>query len=479
MNIKIVLRALGLILLSESAFMVPSLGLALVNQGSDLIAFAISIVVTALIGILFARQRPDTKRVGTKEGFIVATLGWLLLAIFGSLPFILSGVTPHPVDAFFETMSGFTTTGATIIPDVESVPMGILFWRSLTHWLGGMGIIVLTLALIPSLDIAGFQMFKAEVPGPTKSKVLPRVAKTSRELYKVYLGITVILLVLLKLAGLSWFDSFIHTFGTVGTGGFSNKNSSVGFYNDPTVELIIIIFMVLCGINFSLYFDVLRKKPSSLLRDNETRAYLGIILVTTLLITFNLINLAGYQATEALRHGLFQVASIITTTGYASIDFDQWPNFSRYLLLLLMFVGACAGSTGGGVKVIRYVIMFKAAKNQIFKLIHPQAVVPLRLGQRVIHQDVVQTIHNFFIVYLAIFATVTGLLIYWGIDFISAASAVVSCLSNVGPGLALVGPATTYAPLPVAAKAVLSLCMLVGRLEIYTVLVALNARSWK
>lgn len=479
MNIRLVLRILGILLSSEAAAMLPSLALAAVDQSSDLAAFISGIAITGAIGTALIMVKPNNVQVGYKEGFLIAALGWGLLAVFGAIPFLLSGATPTFVDALFETMSGFTTTGASVIADVEALPRGILFWRSLTHWLGGIGVIVLTLALIPSLNIAGFQMFKAEVSGPTKSKVLPRVAQTSRQLYKVYLGFTAALVLLLKAAGLSWFDSFIHAFGTVATGGFSSQNASVGAYQSLPVELIIVFFMLLCGINFNLHYSVIKGERLGYFKDSETRTYFGVVLFAILLIAVNLINFNGYNLGTAVRQSLFQAASIITGTGYATADFDKWPDFSRCILITLMFVGACAGSTSGGIKVIRFMILFKSAANQLLKLVHPQAVIPVRVGGRVVQAEVVQTVQNFFVLFLIIFGAVTVFLTSLGIDLISAATAAVAALSNVGPGLGLVGPTTTFADLPAIAKLVLAFCMLIGRLELYTVLVVLSIKFWR
>jgi len=458
----------------------PSLLMALYYGNGDFEAFLISMVITVFAGgALFFMGTGAGGSVGYREGFAVAAFGWVFLAGFGSLPYILSGVLPNPVDAYFETMSGFTTTGASVISDIEALSRGILFWRSLTHWLGGMGIIVLTVALIPSLKIAGLQMFKAEVPGPTKSKVLPRIAQTSRELYKIYLVITVVEIFLLKLAGMDWFDSFIHTFGTVATGGFSSKNTSIAAYDSVLIELIIVVFMIISGINFALHYYSLRGNFKPTLKDPEARLYLGIILVSVCLITFDLVNSADYAADKAARDSLFQVASIVTTTGYASADYDQWPSMSKAVILLLMFIGGCAGSTGGGIKVSRYLIMFKGISRQIMKLIHPQAVIPLRMGKDVISQEVLDNVQTFFFLYMLILGASVLFLASLGLDLVSSISAVAATLGNVGPGLNLVGPMTNYSALPMAAKAVLSFCMLIGRLELYTVLVILSSRFWR
>lgn len=479
MNRKLILKALGLVLLCEAAAMVPSLLLTFFYHEDEWLSFLISIIITCFIGGLMAVRGSGSGSVSYREGFAVAAFGWILMAAFGSLPYIFSGVLPNPVDAYFETMSGFTTTGASVITNVEVLSRSILFWRSFTHWLGGMGIIVLTVALIPSLKIAGLQMFKAEVPGPTKSKVLPRIAQTSRELYKIYLVITVAQIVLLKLAGMNWFDSFIHTFGTVATGGFSSMNASIAAYNSLLIEGIIIFFMIICGMNFALHYYSFTGNFRPTWRDPEARLYIAIIVFSTALIVIDLTNNSGYSTGKAFRESLFQVASIITTTGFASSDFDQWPWMSKAVLLVLMLVGGCAGSTGGAIKVSRILIMFKGISRQIVKLLHPQAVVPLRVGKDIVSQEVLDSVQTFFFIYMLIMGASVIFITFLGVDLISSISAVAATLGNVGPGLGLVGPMTNYFALPIAAKVVLSLCMLVGRLEIYTIIVLLSTRFWR
>ncbi|MFZ5646826.1 MAG: TrkH family potassium uptake protein [Bacillota bacterium] len=480
MNKKLILKALGLILLCEGAAMVPSLLMTFYFGEKDWLAFFISIIITLFVGGLMAVLGTGAQgNVGYREGFAVAAFGWALLAGFGSLPYILAGVLPNPVDAYFETMSGFTTTGASVIADVEILSRGMLFWRSLTHWLGGMGIIVLTVALIPSLKIAGLQMFKAEVPGPTKSKVLPRIAQTSRELYKIYLVITAAEIILLKIAGMDWFDSFIHTFGTVATGGFSSKNSSIASYDSFFIEIIIVFFMIICGMNFALHYYSFRGNLRPTLRDSEARLYLGILAVSAFFIAFDLVFNGNYGAEKAARESLFQVTSIMTTTGYATADFDQWPPLSKMVLLILMFVGGCAGSTGGAIKVSRILIMFKGISRQITKLLHPQAVIPLRVGKDIISQDVLDNVQTFFFLYFIILGAAVLFVASLGVDLISSISAVAATLGNVGPGFGLVGPMTNYFSLPTAVKAVLSFCMLIGRLEIYTLLVIMSSKFWR
>lgn len=479
MHINLVLKTLGLVLLFEAAAMVPSLFVGLFFHESNPQPFLISITAAGLVGLGLYLVPIKNKNVGYREGFAIATFGWLLLAIFGAIPFVLSGALPSYVDALFETMSGFTTTGSSVLTNIEILPKSVLFWRSMTHWLGGMGIIVLTLALIPSLNIGGMQMFKAEVPGPTKSKVLPRVAQTSRQLYKVYVIITVTQIILLKLAGLSWFDAAIHSFGTVATGGFSNYNASVGHFQSVSVEIIIIFFMIISGMNFSLHYYAMRGNLAPLWKDRESKLYLGVIVVSIALIIIDLMNNMDYAATKALREASFQVTSIITTTGFATADFEKWPPLSKFILLMLMFFGGCAGSTGGGLKAGRILILFKSVSCQLTRLIHPQAVLRVRIGRDVVNHEVVESVYNFFTLYILIFAAGALILTGLGLDLISAASASITALGNVGPGLNLVGPMSNFSGVPDLGKLTLTLLMLIGRLEIYTVLVVFSVRFWR
>ncbi|KAF1083959.1 Trk system potassium uptake protein TrkG [Sporotomaculum syntrophicum] len=479
MNKPLILRALGLVLLCEAGAMLPSLGIALYFYEKAFMAFAFSIVALTLIGLPLSRNLVTNSDVGYREGFMIAAISWILLALFGALPFIISGAIPGFINAFFEAMSGLTTTGASVLKDIESLPKSILFWRSVTHWLGGMGIIVLTLALIPSLKIAGLKLFRAEVTGPDKSKVLPRVTQTSRELYKLYTIITVTEIVALKIAGLSWFDSFIHTFGSVATGGFSNYNSSVAALNNPAAEYIIIFFMFICGMNFTLHYYALRGNFGPLWRDPEIKLYLAVTLFACLFISINLITIMDYQIGSALRQSAFQTVSILTTTGFATADYTLWPTFSQGVIFLLMFIGGCAGSTSGGIKVVRYLILAKSSFRQVAKLTHPKAVIPVRLGRSVVPDELVENVQTFFFLYFGLLFLSTLIITAMGVDLLSALSAVAACLGNIGPGFGIVGPVSNFSAIPEAGKMVLAICMLVGRLEIYTILVFLSPRIWR
>lgn len=468
-----------MILLGEALALLPPLGIALYVGERDFWAFVVTIIIIAPIGVTLARTRVKLAGIGYREGFFIATGGWFLVAFFGSLPFMFSGTIPNFFDAFFESTSGFTTTGATVLTDIEALSRSMLFWRSFTHWLGGMGVIVLTLALIPSLKISGMKLFKAEVPGPTKSKVLPRVAQTSRELYKIYLIITLAEIGALKLVGLDWFDALIHTFGSVATAGFSSYNASIAALQNPAAEMIITFFMFICGLNFALHYYSLRGNLRPLWLDPESRLYFTITILAMGLIGFNLMTQLHYDAGSALRLSAFQTVSIITTTGFATTDYNHWPVFSQGVLFLLMFIGGCAGSTSGGIKHVRYLILFKTASRQIMKLLHPKAVVPVRIGGDIIPEDLVESVLVFFFLYFVILLATTMAITAMGVELFTALSAVIATLGNIGPGFGPVGPVGNYALIPGLGKLLLSLCMLVGRLEIYTVLVALSARFWK
>lgn len=479
MNIPFILRVFGMVLLFEAGAMLPSAGIALYNNEHDFWAFAMAILLLIIIGLPLYFSKLKSNDIGYRAGFIIATGSWLLVSIFGALPFIFSHSFPTIIDAFFETMSGFTTTGASILNDIESLSKSILFWRSTTHWLGGMGVIVLTLALFPSLKIAGMKLYRAEVPGPTKSKVLPKIAQTTRILCKLYLLITVLELVLLKIAGLSWFDSFIQTFGTVATGGFSNYNASIAAFNNPVVEYIIIVFMFICGINFALYFYTLKGNFHPLWKDHETRLYSILTIAACALITMNLITTMGYGAEEAFRKSAFQTVSILTTTGYATDDYTKWPVLSQGAIFLLMFIGGCAGSTAGGIKNIRYLLLFKSFSRETQKLIHPAAVIPIRVGGNIVPNEIVQSVQVFFSMYFVILLITTLVLSSMGIDLLSSLTAVAATLGNIGPGFGIVGPANNYSAIPQLGKLMLSVCMLLGRLEIYTVMVLISIKFWK
>ena len=479
MNFGVIIKVLGNLLVVEAGLMIPSLLVALYYNQTDKLAFLYSIIITGIIGFIMSKCFKNKKGIKAKEGLAIVSFGWILASFFGSLPFIFSGSIPSWVDAFFETVSGFTTTGATIVDNVEALPNGILFWRSFTHWIGGMGILVFTIAILPTLGVGGFQIFKVESPGPMPDRIVPRVKDTAKILYTTYIIITIIEIILLLFGGMSLFDSAVHTFGTVGTGGFSVKNSSVGAYDSTYIHLVIGIFMILSGINFSLYYSLSKGKWKEVLKDEELRLYLGIITAAVILIAYNINKTMYHDIGLSLRDSFFQVSSIITTTGYATVDFDKWPTFSKGILFLLMFVGGCAGSTGGGMKNIRILVLLKLIKREVAKIFHPRAVIPIKTGDKVVPNETVASISSFFILYIIIFVLGTIVISLEGIDFESSAGAVAATLGNVGPGLGLVGPARTYSQFSKLGKMTLSIFMLLGRLELFTIIALFAPKTWK
>ncbi len=473
MHLKTILNLLGKMLIVLSLAMLFPLFWALYYREGDLKAFYLSIAITFLTGIVLVFLGKSKKEITLKESFLFVSLGWTLAGVFGALPFFISGTLPNYVDAFFETMSGFTTTGATVINDIEAVPKGILFWRSMTHWLGGMGIIVLFVAILPRFGFGGNHLLKAEVPGITPEKITPRVAETAKRLWLIYILISVVQVVLLLLAGLSFFESLTHTFGTVATGGFSTRNDSIAGLNNVRAEVIIIVFMIIAGGNFSLYYAAFKGKLNKIFTNPEFKFYLKMIGIMTLLISANLYFHSPGGLTSSLRQGLFQVVSIITTTGYVTADFNAWHPFSRTLLLLLMFAGGSGGSTAGAIKQIRLLILLKYIYREVYKVVHPAAVLPIKIGKKVIPEQLVSNTLSFVALYLLIFITASLIMSAFGLDIVSAFSSVAATLGNVGPGLEMVGPTKTYAAIPALGKVLLSFLMMLGRLEIFTVVVLL------
>lgn len=480
MNSLLVLRILGVLLLCESVAMIPSIFVAMIYGEDTIPAYIFSILATAIAGYLLFLFKPRDNTVRYKEGFAIVTFGWLLVSVFGALPFLFTGALSSFIDAFFETVSGFTTTGATVIPNVEMAPYSLLFWRSFTHWLGGMGILVLALAIQPALGVGTFQILKAESPGPILSKLTPRVSDTAKILYTTYIVITVGEIILLVVGGMPFFDSVVHTFGTLGTGGFSIKNLSIGAYNNIYFELVITIFMIAAGVNFSLYYLTFKKKtPAKLLRNKELRVYLAIIAVYIIVITLNINGQVFNSIADSLRHASFQVASIITTTGYATVDFDLWPDLSRALLVSLMFIGACAGSTGGAMKVIRIYLVFRYVQREINRLIHPRVVKAINIDGVPVQENVLSGVMAFTVLYIFIFIAATLLIATQEVDLISSGAAVAATLGNIGPGLGLAGPSRTYATFSNFSKVIFSFCMVLGRLEIFTVVSLLFPQFWR
>ncbi|MDI9477893.1 MAG: TrkH family potassium uptake protein [Bacillota bacterium] len=478
MDSGLVLKTIGHLLIVEAVFMIAPLGVSIYYGESDFKAFFIAILITAFVGTILSFSRARKEAVRYKEGFMIVGLGWLLISIFGAIPFLLAGTFDNFIDAFFETVSGFTTTGASVLKDIESQPHGILFWRSLTHWLGGMGVLVFTLSLLPAVGMSSLNILKAESTGPTPGKLVPKIAETARILYIIYILLTGLEIIFLKIGGMPLFDAVTHTFATVGTGGFSTKNKSIAAYNMPSIEWVIMIFSFLAGVNFSLYYDVLMGKFKSLFKDREFQFYCTVIGIAIILITINITDSWG-NILLSFRQAAFQVVTIITSTGFATLDYSIWPAFSKMILFILMFFGGCAGSTSGGIKILRVMIVFKYIKREFYKLIHPNSVISIRIGGQTIPENVVQNVIVFVLLYFLIFAGLSLILLTQDMDLISSTSAVVASLSNIGPGFGSVGPAMNYAGLTTFTKILLSFTMILGRLEIYTVLILITPIFWK
>ncbi len=481
MNLKVVFYSVGKLTKFLGALMGIPCALSLAYREPDFFAFAIAVTVTLLSGYLIERLCSGAKdeEIRHREAFAIVSLGWVVAALFGSIPFLLGGTFSSFIDAYFETMSGFSTTGATVLTNIESQPHGILFWRNFTQWLGGMGIIVLGIAILPKLAVGGMQLLAAESPGPSPERLKPRIAETAKIMWGIYLLFSFSEVLLLKLAGLTLFDSFLHMFSTMPTGGFSSHTSNIGFFDQAKVETIITCFMFLAGGNFALYYYFLKGNPRRLFKDSEFRFYSFVLIVATILITFNLWGGTYKSVWSSFRYAAFQVVSINTTTGFTTQDFNLWPPLSRGILLLLMFIGGCAGSTGGAVKNIRIIILLKKGYQELVRLVRPRAVIPVRLGDKPVEEAVIAGATGFFILYILLFLVSSLILMKLGIDMISSVSATAATIGNVGPGLGLVGPSSNYASLPAVAKVILSLNMLLGRLEIYTVLVLFLPSTWR
>ena len=481
MNIRSVVSSVSRIVAVFGALMLAPAAVSLLFGESDWTAFLISSIVTAAVGVAGAfLATPGTDgRIGNREGMAITTLGWTACALFGALPFLLAGSLRTPADAVFETMSGLTTTGATVLADVEAQSHAILFWRSFLHWLGGMGIVVLSIALLPGLQVGGSQLFRAEVPGPLPDRLEPRIRETARRLWGIYILLTVGQTVLLRLFGMSLFDAVTHTFGTVATGGFSTANKSLEAWNSPAIHLTVTAFMFLAGMSFTLHYRALRGDLQPMSKDDELKTYAGIVLAAIALISLDLLAHSSYGLWNTLRHSAFQVVSVITTTGFTTVNYDVWPPLSRAILLLLMFVGGSAGSTGGAIKVVRVNVLAKHSIRELKRAVYPRRVTVIRLNGKAVPEEVSSAVLAFVILYLSVFLLAMLAMSAMGLDFVSAVGAVAATLGNIGPGFGLVGPACNYSTVPAIGKWLLSFCMLVGRLEVYTVLSMLVPGFWR
>lgn len=481
MNCPLICRYLGYLLWVEAGCMVPPLLIATYYKQGDAPSFILSIIFLVIAGGVMSLFPVRQKRMYGRDGFAIVAIGWVLIAAFGAVPFVISGAIPSPVDAFFEAVSGFTTTGASILQKVEGLPNGILFWRSFTHWMGGMGVLVLMLALNPNGRVGSngaISILKAESPGPTPEKLVPRMDRAARILYAIYCVMTVVEILFLRIGHMPLFDSLIHTFGTAGTGGFSNKNLSVAAYHSPYLELVIGVFMVLFGVNFTIYYFLIHKNFRAVLHDEELRFYFGTVAVSTALIALNLCRNAPVPVPEALRQSFFQVSSVITTTGFSSTNFAVWPVFSQAVLVLLMFLGPCSGSTGGAIKSVRILVLFKIARREVAKIVHPHSICRVRLNGRAMEEETVSSILSFFFLYIAVFTCALFLILPDGKDLVTSFTAVAATLGNIGPGLGLVGPLGNFSGFSPFSKLVFSFSMILGRLEILPVLVVLAPGCW-
>ena len=478
-NLRVILNILGLLLLIEGFSMIAPLGVSLYHGGGDAIALGISSGISIALGAIawFLTQRGD-KTISKREGYIIVSIVWIVFSLFGALPFIISGYIPSFTNAFFETISGFTTTGASILNDIESLPHGLLFWRSMTQWLGGMGIIVLSLAILPIFGIGGMQLFVAEVPGPTPDKFHPRVKETAKRLWGIYLIFTLLETILLLFGDMNLFEAVCHSFTTMATGGYSTKQASIAAYS-PYVQYIITLFMFLAGTNFALSYYGFHLQFNKIFRNEEFRFYAGFLIGFTILITAMLWFGDFLPFRESFRHAVFQVVSITTTTGFITTDYLQWAPFLVVIVFMLMFLGGSGGSTGGGVKIVRVALLIKNSALELKRLIHRNAILPVRLNKKTIDPQIITNILAFVVLYMMLLAGSTIVMSAMGYDLASSLGAVAATLGNIGPGIGAVGPVENYAHIPDFGKWFLSFLMLVGRLELFTVLILFSPAFWK
>ncbi len=468
----VIINMLGIFILYLGLSMIIPL-LVAIYYGEEVYAFAFTLVVTILCGALMKFLTGAEYEISLRESFVFVSLTWLLASIFGALPYMFSGVIVNFVDAFFETMSGFSTTGATIFDSVEDLPRSILLWRSMTQWLGGMGIIALFVAIFPRIGVKGMQLLKAEVPGPVTEKMAPKVATTAKILWKIYVVLTLVQVILLLITGFSLFDAFAHAFTTMPTGGFSTNDLSITGFENPAAEVIIMAFMIIAGGNFAIYFNMVRGKYKSILKNEEFKFYLKLLFTLIIVASVYLYITEFQEIWAALRYGSFQVITIVTTTGYATADYIYWAPFLNLLIFFMMFLGGCGGSTGGSVKQIRILTLFKQSFRELNKLIHPNAVIPIRINGQAVKEHVISSIVGYVVLYILIFIGASLTLSLSGACMVTSFSAVAATLGNVGPGIGDVGPMENYALFPSWAKLLLSFLMMIGRLEIYTVIVLL------
>ena len=478
MNYKMVSKTVGRLLQAEALLLLLPMAVSIYFKENLIYVYGIVIAMLLCVGTLMTLPKPQTRKIYAREGFVIVSLSWILMSLFGALPFVISGAIPSFVDALFETVSGFTTTGASILNDIEVLPKSILFWRSFTHWIGGMGVIVFVLAILPQKEMQSMHILRAEVPGPTVGKLVSKATVTARILYIIYTVFTVAEIVALLCCKMPLYDSVTTAFATAGTGGFSVRNASIAAYGNLGAEVVISIFMLLFGINFNLFYLFLIKQFKRVFKSEELWTYLAVIGVSIILVALNVYPMVESIGT-ALRQAGFQVISIITTTGFVTADFGQWPAMAQMILVALMFLGACAGSTGGGLKVGRMIILVKAAFRELRRAINPNRVKAIKLDGAVIEKDVVTTTSTYFIIYMLIIGMSSLLLTIDNFDFTTTLTAVITCINNVGPGLAGVGPVENFADFSNFSKLVLSANMLIGRLEVFPIIILFMRSTWK
>lgn len=477
MNIKMIIYILGRMLGVEAiVLLAPALVSSIYKENA--FPFLVTSVGLMLLAILTGRKKPKNSTIYGKEGFVIIASAWILWSVFGAIPFYISGSIPSYVDAVFETVSGFTTTGSTILTDIASMPRGMNFWRCLTHWIGGMGVLVFVMMIVSLEEKNSMHLIRAEVPGPEKDKLVPRARQSATILYGMYFSLTLIEIVLLRVGGMDWYDSIIHAFSTAGTGGFNNRNNSVTYYDSAYIDGVITVFMILFGINFNMYYFLLLKKVKDVFKNEEVRAYLAIIATATLAITANILHVYR-EPLKAFRYAIFQVSSVITTTGFVTADFNLWPEFSKCILLTLMVVGACAGSTGGGMKVSRILILLKSIKRDLKQIVHPKSVNIVKVNRKKVGEETIHDAFIYLIAYVGIVIISILIVSLNNFDFTTTFSGVLTTINNVGPGLAGVGPIENFAEFSDLSKIVFCFDMLIGRLEIFPFLVLFSPNLWR
>ncbi|MCO6500194.1 MAG: TrkH family potassium uptake protein [Vicingus serpentipes] len=482
-NIKVVTNVVGSLVMIAGGLMSLSIPFSIYYKSTDLYPIIISSSITLFFGFLlkYITRNSKNDEVKKREGYLIVALGWLTMTAFATLPYVISGAIPNYTDAFFETISGLTTTGASILNDIEGLPKGILFWRSMTQWIGGMGIIVLTIAILPLLGVGGMELFASEAPGPTKDKIHPRIKETAKRLWFIYFSLTAFECILLMFAGMDFYDAINHSLTTMSTGGFSTKQASIAYFNSPLIQYIIIAFMFIAGTNFTLLYFGFKFKFKKIWTNDEFKWYLGAVIgllaitLPTIYILHN--NHQGFE--KAFRDTLFQIVSIITTTGYASADFTTWGTFITFIFFLLLFTGASAGSTSGGMKIVRIVLLIKNGFLEFKRRLHPSAVIPVHLNGEGVSSKIIYNLLAFVFFYLFVFVTGSIVMTFLGVDFLEAISSVATAVSNVGPGIASVGPSENFYHIPTAGKWVLSFLMLLGRLELFTIAILFTPYFWK